>query len=122
MPRKRINCHAAVQMAKQCGKLVPQPCEKCGSEESIHAHHEDYSKPLSVNWLCRKCHIQLHRERLPKINQTVRQIKGISDDSWSELKAYCYLNGMSVRFFMCSLVECTLAELKKADTKNKRLQ
>lgn len=44
------------------GKLIPQPCERCGSKENIHAHHEDYYKPLEVNWLCRTCHGLRHKE------------------------------------------------------------
>lgn len=36
------------------------PCEVCQSIEDIEAHHEDYSKPLAVQWLCPKHHRQLH--------------------------------------------------------------
>ena len=35
-------------------------CSKCGSEKNVHAHHADYSYPLSVRWLCAACHSQLH--------------------------------------------------------------
>ncbi len=40
------------------GKLTKQPCElcQCGAE----AHHEDYSKPLEVKWLCQKHHSEVH--------------------------------------------------------------
>lgn len=41
------------------GTLVRQPCEKCG-DEKVEAHHDDYSKPLEVRWLCRKHHLEHH--------------------------------------------------------------
>lgn len=41
------------------GKLVRQPCEVCGLPEA-QAHHDDYSKPLEVRWLCIKCHNEYH--------------------------------------------------------------
>lgn len=43
------------------GEIVrPEFCG-CGAEKP-HAHHEDYSRPLDVMWLCRKCHDARHRE------------------------------------------------------------
>lgn len=36
-------------------------CEDCGSTLNIQCHHFDYSKPLEVVWLCRKCHVLLHK-------------------------------------------------------------
>jgi len=47
--------------AKRAGKIVEQPCEVCGTTESIEAHHDDYSKPLDVRWLCTKHHAEHHR-------------------------------------------------------------
>ena len=41
------------------GKLLRKPCEKCGAKAD--AHHDDYSKPLDVRWLCRKHHMEHHR-------------------------------------------------------------
>ena len=37
----------------------PSPCESCGAERADR-HHNDYSKPLDIRWLCRKCHIAEH--------------------------------------------------------------
>lgn len=46
------------------GLLTEQPCEGCGGEE-VEIHHDDYSKPLQVRWMCRKCHLAHHREHGP---------------------------------------------------------
>lgn len=50
-----------VTRALKKGILVRQACVVCGSEKS-HGHHPDYSKPLSVIWLCQKHHKQAHKE------------------------------------------------------------
>jgi hypothetical protein len=59
---ERVAVYAAVTAAKKNGDLVPQPCEVCGSER-VDAHHDDYSKPLEVRWLCKKHHGELHAEQ-----------------------------------------------------------
>lgn len=59
--RNRANLTA--RRAIRSGKLVPQPCEACGKTKVV-AHHDDYSKPLSIRWLCQSCHIQHHRGTL----------------------------------------------------------
>jgi hypothetical protein len=45
-------------MAVHRGHLARQPCEVCGAEPA-ERHHEDYSQPLAVEWLCP----EHHRER-----------------------------------------------------------
>jgi|SRR5271170_2702211 len=42
--------------------IRPTICNKCGKEGKIDAHHEDYSKPLDVQWICKRCHGELHRQ------------------------------------------------------------
>ena len=49
------------------GKLIRQPCEVCG-ELKVHAHHNDYSKPLEVNWLCSEHHARWHAEHGEGLN------------------------------------------------------
>jgi len=61
---KHRECYAAVRRAWRSGKLQrPTRCSNCGAgadEVVIDAHHDDYSKPLQVTYLCRKCHRQWH--------------------------------------------------------------
>ncbi len=38
-----------------------QPCEKCGGlSPRNERHHDDYSKPLAIRWLCKRHHAQAH--------------------------------------------------------------
>lgn len=40
----------------------PNLCSECLSDKFIiEGHHKDYSKPFEVTWLCRSCHMKLHR-------------------------------------------------------------
>lgn len=55
---------SAVSYALRVGRLVKQNCQTCGASEDICAHHEDYSKPLDVTWLCRSCHVKHHEPHL----------------------------------------------------------
>jgi hypothetical protein len=47
-----------VHNATKSGKLKRKPCSVCGKK--AEAHHDDYSKPLNVRWLCRTHHIEHH--------------------------------------------------------------
>jgi hypothetical protein len=52
--------HRVVRYALKKGRLDKLPCEVCGSTVMVHAHHEDYSKPLDVKWLCNWHHAVAH--------------------------------------------------------------
>lgn len=67
--------------AVNTGKLVPQPCEVCGEFPRLHdgrrgviAHHDDYSKPLDVRWLCTIHHGEEHRRMNIKSHRDVTDI------------------------------------------------
>ncbi len=61
-----------VERAIRAGILRrPDKCEECGAKavdkndhHKIMAHHDDYSYPLSVRWLCPKCHGEWHRNNV----------------------------------------------------------
>lgn len=59
--KRRTAAHNAVSRALRSGRLVRQPCERCGEEQS-YAHHESYDRKLDVKWLCQPCHKQRHKE------------------------------------------------------------
>jgi len=53
--------YARIMARASYGKAIK--CEKCGlaTKKGIQWHHPDYSKPLEVIALCRKCHGKAHR-------------------------------------------------------------
>lgn len=59
---QKIRARKALNHAVTAGKIIPQPCEKCGAAKA-QGHHEDYSKPLVVRWWCPKCHSHHHNQK-----------------------------------------------------------
>lgn len=62
--KQKIWARAEVRKARQRGDLIPGPCEHAGEGcgGKVHAHHDDYTKPLDVRWLCRHHHDVEHAE------------------------------------------------------------
>jgi hypothetical protein len=56
---EHVRARLMVRTAIASGKLKRQPCEQCGAPNA-HGHHDDYSKPLDVRWLCPPCHAAHH--------------------------------------------------------------
>ena len=59
IPSERHKARAAMTWAITSGRLKRLPCEICGAKK-VEGHHEDYSKPLDVRWLCTKHHRLAH--------------------------------------------------------------
>lgn len=58
----KIRCRELARESIKRGKITRLSCEICG-DLSTHAHHEDYTKPFEIVWLCRNHHKQLHDKR-----------------------------------------------------------
>jgi hypothetical protein len=58
----KYKAHTLVNSAIICKRLFKEPCIICGSKEKLHAHHDDYLKPLNVRWFCCAHHSQWHRD------------------------------------------------------------
>ena len=62
--RERQMARMAVASAVRKGILFrPFFCPRCEGSAEVHAHHEDYSRPLEVQWMCRSCHSKADRIR-----------------------------------------------------------
>lgn len=81
--------HAAVKKAREAGELTAQPCEICGKEKA-EAHHDDYSKPLEVRWLCRSHHGQHHGHAGANI---VSIRVALDPDEWRAIRMLALDNG-----------------------------
>ncbi len=60
---EKYKAHTIVGNAIRDKRLnKPNHCENCGTKTKLRGHHEDYSKPLIVIWLCQICHSERHKE------------------------------------------------------------
>jgi len=57
---EKVRANGIINSAIRRGSLKRQNCEVCNTSDDIHAHHDDYSKPHEVRWLCRKHHREFH--------------------------------------------------------------
>lgn len=60
---ERYKAHYLLSNAVRDKRANKMPCVECGSTENIHAHHEDYNKPLEVIWFCAKHHHRHHAKQ-----------------------------------------------------------
>lgn len=67
---ERTQARRKVSDAIKAKRLIRAPCVICGNSKS-EAHHENYSKPLEVIWLCRTH----HREADKKLGLGSRDFK-----------------------------------------------
>jgi ribosomal protein S27AE len=70
-PKERAR--SKLRYAVWSGKITkPSVCDDCGSGSNIQGHHDDYSQPLAVRWLCATCHAAVHaaERRGPRLEKT----------------------------------------------------
>lgn len=65
--RLKANARSYANEYFKRGILKQKPCEICGDEKS-EKHHDDYTKPLEVKWLCRKHHLEHHQNLKINLN------------------------------------------------------
>lgn len=57
--QRRLKARTTLNHAIRDGKVSRQQCCICGKK--AEAHHDDYSEPLNVRWLCLKHHRECHK-------------------------------------------------------------
>ena len=77
-PERRIAKDKLAYAIKEGIIIKPTKCSECERDFTefkdensinfrkptlIHGHHEDYSEPLEVIWLCWECHARLHKNK-----------------------------------------------------------
>lgn len=90
-------------------------CEQCGSTERLERHHEDHSKPLEVQILCRKCHQKITpKPGRPRRDDSyrVRVQTRITDATWSRLESAAASLKMSVSDVIRMLIETGLEDVR----------
>jgi ribosomal protein S27AE len=96
---ERCAAKSAVQRAIRSGDLTrPQTCEVCGRSQKLQAHHEDYSRPLEVHWICSRCHMRHHAgddilagKRSGEMDAANQDLQEMSDDeqnAWADHYGY----------------------------------
>ena len=61
---QKCKARKQLQHAVKCSSIIkPDFCNDCGRKGFVEGHHSDYNRPLKVDWLCKKCHIEIHKER-----------------------------------------------------------
>jgi hypothetical protein len=66
----KFKARYALSNAVRDGRVERKPCEVCGAKR-VHAHHDDYGKPLDVRWLCTRCHGAAHAAQNGRWRQAV---------------------------------------------------
>ncbi len=69
---EKAKARRTLQEAVKRNEIKRLPCEVCGESKKghVHAHHDDYSKPLEVRWLCPIHHKLAHIHTMPSYVKT----------------------------------------------------
>jgi len=62
---EKVHAVDKLRGAVAAGRIIKPPfcsdCYQAKTARQLHGHHDDYTKPLIVRWLCAPCHSEHHR-------------------------------------------------------------
>ncbi len=73
LSRFKSTMRAYANVYAKRGKIEKCDCYMCGATEA-EKHHPDYSQPLMIVWLCRKCHLDAHTHEMPHDDSLVERL------------------------------------------------
>ena len=74
---EKFAAHKKVAAAVLLGFIErPSSCSACQKAAPVHGHHDDYSRPLSVRWLCAQCHADTHAKRVAVTCRPLTRVHG----------------------------------------------
>jgi hypothetical protein len=76
--REKVNAQCQLRDHVKRGNIIkPTTCSICNSDQWIEAHHADYTKPLEVVWLCKKCHVAIHKGLQDRVQRERPNSRGV---------------------------------------------
>lgn len=111
--------NASVAAAVASGRLLrPEVCEACGTGCLPDGHHDDYSMPLAVRWLCARCHRTAHAQlkgrvvpmRVVAFRLAPEQVAAVAAIAKREQRSF----GGAVRILLTDALARRMRRLRKA--------
>lgn len=93
--REKYLAHKAVEGAIKAGRLVKRPCAICGTNDLVHAHHEDYSRQLDVIWFCPLHHAERHAQIKSGNPPDISHLIESAIPAWTLRKKYEFVQHIS---------------------------
>jgi hypothetical protein len=59
--KEKMRAKQIVYQKTKSGEIKKGNCFLCNNKKNIQGHHPDYTRPLYIFWLCKKCHNYIHR-------------------------------------------------------------
>ena len=91
--KDKLRASSLLRQAVAVGKIKRGPCVECG-EKNAEGHHDDYSKPYDVRWLCKLHHLMVHKKigsLHPKSKLTEDLVRNIRSECSNGKKEYVKL-------------------------------